>query len=144
MTGVRLTGGCQCGACRYEISAAPLEVDVCHCRECRKQSASAFGITVVVPAAAFRITQGAPSSWTRPTDSGHSLECRFCPTCGSRIVHVGSAYANEVFVKGGSLDEPVDLSGAIHIWTSRRLPGVVIPEGAKQFPRQHDGYGDPQ
>ena len=39
-------------------------------------------------------------------------------------------------VKGGSLDRPVDLSSAIHIWTSRKLPGVVIPEGVAQFPQE--------
>jgi hypothetical protein len=131
-----ISGGCQCGACRYEIAAPPTEIDVCHCRECRKQSASAFGITVVVPAGAFRLTQGATASWTRRTDTGNTLECRFCPTCGSRMVHVSSGYPDSVFVKGGSLDEPPDLTGAVHIWASRKLAGVVIPDGATQFPRE--------
>lgn len=133
-----LTGGCQCGGCRYRIAAAPLEVDVCHCTECRRQSASAFGITVVVPAAAFRITRGTPRSWTRQTDSGNALECRFCPECGSRLVHVSSGYRDAVFVKGGSLDQPVDLSAAVHIWTAGKLPGVVIPQGAVQFSGEPD------
>ena len=39
------TGGCQCGAIRYEISSPPVELYVCHCRECQKQSSSAFGIS---------------------------------------------------------------------------------------------------
>jgi hypothetical protein len=39
-------------------------------------------------------------------------------------------------VKGGSLDRPVDLRGAIHIWTSRKLAGVIIPDGAVQFPEE--------
>lgn len=133
-----MAGGCQCGACRYEISAEPIEVDVCHCAECRKQSASAFGITVIVPADAFRMAQGAPASWTRRTDSGHALECRFCPTCGSRIVHLSSGYPGQAFVKGGSLDEPPDLSRATHIWASRKLRGVAIPDGAAQFARGPD------
>ena len=38
-----------------------------------------------------------------------------------------------VSIKGGSLDRPVDLTRATHIWVSRKLPGVVIPEGAPQF-----------
>ena len=41
-------------------------------------------------------------------------------------------------IKGGSLDEPVDLSGAVHIWVKSRLPGVTIPEGAPQFPEEPD------
>ena len=61
-----LTGGCQCGAVRYTIAAEPLSTYVCHCRECRRQSASAFGISVIVPEAAFALTQGEVRAWRRP------------------------------------------------------------------------------
>lgn len=71
--------------------------------------------------------------WTRDADSGRKVECVFCPECGSRIWHQSSVFSETLTVKGGSLDEAVDLSEAVHIWTSRRVPGVVIPEGAKQF-----------
>jgi hypothetical protein len=127
-----LTGGCQCGAVRYEVSAEPLQVYVCHCRECRKQSASAFGISVIVPKQAFVISQGHVRTWSRPTASGGVLACQFCETCGSRICHV-DARENTISVKGGSLDQPPDLASARHIWTSRKLPGVVIPEHVEQF-----------
>ncbi|MET0743309.1 MAG: GFA family protein, partial [Microvirga sp.] len=68
-----LTGGCQCGTIRYAITGPPHEIYVCHCRECRKQSASAFGISVVVDSASLRLLQGSPRRWSRPTDSGHVL-----------------------------------------------------------------------
>ena len=129
------TGGCQCGAVRYAVSADPLEVYVCHCRECQKQSASAFGISVIVPAAAFELKQGRLRAWSRPTDSGSTLVCSFCEICGTRIHHTDGRETN-ISVKGGSLDEPVDLSAAVHIWTKRKLRGVVIPEHATQFPEE--------
>ena len=132
---MKLTGGCQCGAVRYEISAPPLSVYVCHCRECRRQSASAFGISVIVSGDAFTLTQGKVRTWRRPTDSGRVLDCMFCVECGSRIRHITPG-DNEISVKGGSLDQPPDLTGAMHIWTSRKLPGVVIPDGATQFPEE--------
>jgi hypothetical protein len=127
-----LVGGCQCGAVRYAISAAPLEVYVCHCRECRKQSASAFGISVIVPKQAFVISRGGVRTWSRSTASGGELVCTFCEGCGSRICHA-DARENTISVKGGSLDEPPDLANAMHIWTSRKLPGVLIPEHAVRF-----------
>jgi hypothetical protein len=130
-----LVGGCQCGAVRYAVSAAPLDLYVCHCRECRKQSASAFGISVIVPKQAFVISQGRVRTWSRPTASGGVLVCTFCETCGSRISHA-DARQNTISVKGGSLDEPPDLTNAMHIWTSRRLPGVLIPEHAVQLPEE--------
>ncbi len=127
-------GGCQCGSIRYEFSRSALELYVCHCKECRKQAASAFGISVIVPRAAFRLTRGTPKFWSRATDSGHTLECAFCPDCGSRLWHQRRGTAETISVKGGSLDEPVDLRRAVHIWTSRMLPGIIVPEGASQFP----------
>ncbi len=127
-----LRGGCQCGAVRYEVSAEPLKVYVCHCRECRRQSASAFGISVIVPVAAFALTQGQVKTWSRPTDSGGVLECMFCIECGTRIRHFNPRQ-DSVSIKGGSLDDPVDITSSCHIWTTRKLPGVMIPDGATQF-----------
>ena len=128
-----LTGGCQCGAVRYEITGAPLTTYVCHCRECRKQSASAFGISVTVRTGDFRVTQGETGSWTRGTDTGRRLRCVFCPHCGSRLWHEGEPMGATISVKGGSIDGGVDLGVAHHIWVSRKLPGVVIPEGRPKF-----------
>lgn len=126
-------GGCQCGQVRYEFSEMPLELYVCHCKECQKQSASAFGISVFVSRDSFSVTKGEPKFWSRPTDTGNTLECAFCPSCGSRLWHQSRGSAKIISIKGGSLDSPIDISEAIHIWTSRKLPGVCIPEAAAQF-----------
>ncbi|MDF2782337.1 MAG: hypothetical protein K0S96_2142 [Geminicoccaceae bacterium] len=129
-----VSGGCQCGAARYVIAGAPLALYVCHCRECRKQSASAFGISLIVRRADFRLGRGAVARWSRRADSGRTLICAFCPACGSRLWHEGVDPAEPISVKGGSLDTPPDLGHAIHIWTARKLPGVIIPARARQFP----------
>jgi hypothetical protein len=128
-----LTGGCQCGAVRYELTGAPQETYVCHCRECQKQSASAFGISVMVKSADVRLLKGQLQRWSRSTDTGRTLACFFCTNCGSRVWHGDKDQADEISIKGGSFDEPVDLTGAIHIWTARRLPGMIIPENARQY-----------
>ena len=127
-----LTGRCQCGAAAYSISAEPSAIYVCHCRECQKQSASAFGISVSVTKAHFHLERGDVRTWSRRTESGRTLDCKFCAACGSRLWHEGPD-RDELSVKGGSLDRPVDLGSAIHIWVSRKLPGVLIPEGATRF-----------
>jgi hypothetical protein len=129
-----LAGGCQCGAVRYEIAAPPARVYVCHCLECRKQSASAFGISVWVRRANFTLRSGAPRFWSRPTDSGRVLDCAFCPECGSRLWHEYSGGNSEFLtIKGGSLDVPVDVSAVPHVWVKRKLPGIIIPDGVHQF-----------
>lgn len=113
-----------------------MQLYVCLCVECRKQSASAFCISYEVKRGDFRLTGGSPRFFTRNTDSGREVKCEFCPACGTRIWHQSAADSETLTAKGGSLDVPVDISNAVHIWTSRRLPGVVIPENAAQFARE--------
>lgn len=129
------TGSCQCGGVRYECPAEPVALYACHCAGCRRQSGSAFGMSFEIPDGALRLLGGAPRLWTRPTDSGRTLECAFCPDCGTRLWH-RSVEGGWMTVKAGTLDEPVDFAGAVHIWTERRLPGVEIPPGARRFARE--------
>lgn len=130
------TGRCQCGEVRYQSAGQPIALYVCHCRECQKQSASAFGISLEVPQTGFCITQGSPKYWSRPTDSGRRIRCAFCPICGTRLWHESEPASEAISIKGGSLDEPLDISSAIHVWVSRKLPGIIIPDAATQFPKE--------
>jgi hypothetical protein len=131
----RQGGGCQCGKIRYVAPRQPIELYICHCTECRKQSASAFGISFAIRRDTL-VLDGSPAHWTRQTASGHTLECAFCRSCGSRLWHQSTGYPDTLNIKGGSLDAPVDLTRAVHIWTSSKLPGVVIPDGATSYPHE--------
>jgi hypothetical protein len=135
MSEALLTGGCQCGETRYAISAAPLCLFACHCRECQKQSASAFGMSLVVRRTAVALTKGETRTWSRKADSGRTVACVFCVACGTRLWHAREG-VDTVSIKAGSLDAPVDFTHAIHCWTSRKLPGMTIPQAAKQFPEE--------
>lgn len=131
-------GGCQCGAVRYQVAGEPTALYACHCRECQKQSGSAFGLSLIVPRGALRVTRGETKTWMRPTDSGGTLHCHFCPACGSRLWHEAPSRPDQISLKAGTLDAPVDVAAAIHIWVSRKLPGVVIPGDAETFPEEPD------
>jgi hypothetical protein len=131
--GAGARGGCQCGAVRYVLQAPVADLYVCHCGQCRRQSASAFGISAIVPPGGVALVQGTPRLWSRPTASGDTLECAFCTDCGSRLWH-RSLREGRYSIKGGSLDLPLDLHGAKHIWVAEKLPGLCIPEGAACFP----------
>jgi hypothetical protein len=132
MSEATLAGGCQCGAVRYAIAGPPVRLYVCHCRECQRQSGSAFGMSLIVPRAAFAVTQGTARSWPRTADSGRAMACFFCPACGARLWHARDG-VDTISVKAGTLDKPVDFASAVHIWTSRRLPGVVVPAEVEQY-----------
>src|SRR5438270_7729772 len=52
------TGGCLCGAIRYECSAEPVMMFKCHCRDCQRVTGGGFVPGLLVPVSAFRLTQG--------------------------------------------------------------------------------------
>jgi len=52
--GRKLSGGCACGAIRYETDADPVVMLNCHCSDCRKASGSAYAAIVVVPKTAYK------------------------------------------------------------------------------------------
>ena len=119
-------GGCQCGSVRYEIRSPPIKVYVCHCSECRKQSASAFGISVMASSAAFSLTRGTPKRWSRPTDSGGTLDCYFCPDCGSRVFSTNlESFPGAVFATLGCIDNPAGIEPILEMFVKRRLTWVA-------------------
>jgi hypothetical protein len=79
------TGGCQCGALRYEITEAPRIVCTCHCTDCQRMTSSAFSIALVLQAGGFRLVRGEPKPVQRIADSGRVTTRWICPECGSWI-----------------------------------------------------------
>ena len=77
----RLTGGCQCGAVRYVLTAKPEEACVCHCRMCQKASGQPF--------MAFAKSAPGALTWTRVTPatfrSSSSVVRGFCQACGTPL-----------------------------------------------------------
>lgn len=120
-----IEGGCQCGAVRYRIEGKPLDLVVCHCTECQRQSGSAFGMSLAIPAASFRLTKGVLKSFAVRCDSGRTKTCMFCPDCGTRIYHQTNPLG--MSVKAGTLDDTANLAPTAHYWTKRKQPWVVIP-----------------
>lgn len=84
----KLTGGCACGAIRFECDK-PLRMLQCHCVDCQKISGSAFMPVVVVPKPGFRITKGEPTWFDHARQRGGINRRGFCPTCGSRLFSAG-------------------------------------------------------
>lgn len=120
---------CQCGAISFHTpSPTPSGMAHCHCTECRKQSASAFGTSVYFPSdQVFPLSPELEEKlavFTRPTDSGNTMHCYFCPKCGVRILHVmydkDGKRLDKVSFKGGCV-EGLDWKGFKHILSSRRL-----------------------
>src|ERR1700761_8969552 len=79
------SGGCACGAVRYESSAQPVFMLHCHCRDCQQSSGGPFSSFVVVPTEAFKLTKGSPRFHASPSEAGGMTRRGFCADCGSPV-----------------------------------------------------------
>jgi hypothetical protein len=130
-----MTGGCLCGAVRYEITAPVTTLRACHCRNCQKSSGSGGTVNAVVQESDFRITQGTTKSYDdSATRSGRTLSRHFCGACGSPIYSHRNPKPGFLVVRAGSLDESGGLKITAHIWTSTRRPWSHIEAGTECHP----------
>jgi hypothetical protein len=132
-------GGCACGAVRYRLESAPYFVNCCHCSWCQRETGSAFAVNAMIEADRVTLLRGAPRMVTTPSASGKGQKIVRCPHCH---VAVWSHYAGAgdfiSFVRVGTLDSAADLPPAAHIFTSTRLPWVVLPRDAQVFAEFYD------
>lgn len=122
------TGGCQCGAVRYRLTAAPTGVNICHCRMCQKASGGPFMVFAGVRLSEFVVTSGAITSFA----SSNIAERGFCAQCGTPLTYHGLG-TDRVSVSLGSLDDPGAVEPATQLgveskvgWLQRslNLPGI--------------------
>ena len=109
-----LTGGCSCGAIRYEVMSFPLLLYTCNCTECQTASGSAFALNMPVLTKDFRIRQGKPREWRRPSPSGADVTSWFCGACGGRIYGERAGRPESVNLRAGTLDDTSWLTPAAH------------------------------
>lgn len=127
----RTAGGCLCGQVRYSFGGPPLLTAICHCRHCQRQSGSAFGIVVAVPAADFDL-QGETRTFDDSSDSGRTVARIFCPTCGSPILSRIEPMPDLVLVKAGTLDVPDALQPVVEVYCDRALPFLPTIAGTER------------
>lgn len=134
-----LTGGCHCGALRYETSEAPILTYACHCTDCQRITGTAFSLAVIVPESGVRLTKGEPRPIERIADSGRVNVRRLCRDCCCWISGLGRP--NEVGivvrrVRAGTLDDRSWLQPTAHFFTRSKQPWVPLPEGDQIFEAQ--------
>ena len=131
MTDEKITGGCLCGALRYEAYGAPDAAGYCFCADCRKVSGSAFiGFMGFAPEQIK--VMGETRRHHSPAFNGNAAVRNFCAVCGS-LVFGGGHDLGGVNVYAGSLDDPSQFQLRIAIFTRDRPHWASVPTGIKQF-----------
>jgi hypothetical protein len=117
------TGGCLCGAVRYEVRGEPFKSGLCHCTDCRKVTGTSF-----LAYADWKADQFSYEGEVE-THEGRS----FCPTCGSRLFSADETGA-EIYL--GSLDDaPNGIAPQVEGWCKRREPWLPTIPSTPMFPQ---------
>ncbi|HTI83268.1 MAG TPA: GFA family protein [Acetobacteraceae bacterium] len=126
-------GGCACGAVRYRMLSGPMFVHCCHCKDCQRQTGTAFVLNAMIESDRVELLSGEPRPFTMPTDSGRLHRVFRCAECGTAVWSEYGGLTQLRFVRVGSLDEPAALPPDVHIYTRSKLPWVTLPEQVPAF-----------
>jgi hypothetical protein len=130
--GKTITGGCLCGALRYEASAEPMFAGCCYCGDCRKASGGGSIGFMNFHASALTFT-GPTQQFHSPSARGSPATRNFCPTCGSLVFGgiVGETDSHTIYA--GSLDDPTMFRPTIAIFNRDRPAWAPLPPGLTVF-----------
>jgi len=128
------SGGCACGAIRYEIDSEPLMSLHCQCLDCQRITGAGHASFLVFPAAQARLT-GAPKFHGVIADSGNTASRGFCASCGSFVVAKSTGHPDFFMVSAGSLDDPSRFAPQAVVYASRAQRWDGIDPNLARFPK---------
>ncbi|HEY3800829.1 MAG TPA: GFA family protein [Caulobacteraceae bacterium] len=129
------TGGCACGAIRFEIDADPVFQFACHCLACQKSNGGAPTYGFIAPKAGVKLTKGSPRTYWSEGDSGGKVGRQFCETCGSPLFSEIANMPVMLGVKAGALDDAAAFKPQAHIWTESAQPWHTFQADLPRMPR---------
>jgi hypothetical protein len=112
-----LTGGCFCGAIRYETPGSPYHEVNCYCSMCRRTAGAPLVAWFTVSKEQFRFTQGDP---VRFQSSSKAIR-KFCGRCGTHLTFENNELPNEIDITICSLDDPESVQPKKNIHEESRL-----------------------
>jgi hypothetical protein len=130
----KMTGGCICGAIRYETEADPIVMVNCHCRDCQRATGSGYAPFVIVPKAAVKVS-GQPRYYKTIGASGGAVERGFCPTCGAAVLSTLARVPDIMGILAASLDDPSLYKPTLDIFTTSAQPWHEMLASTQKKPR---------
>ena len=129
------TGGCACGAVRYQIPGEPVFMNHCQCRDCQHSSGTGHGSYLTFAADGVQLS-GEATQWRKPGDSGNVKTHGFCPNCGSPVYLRFAAMPGIFTVHAASLDDPGRFKPQVITYHLRALAWDPLDPGLKAFDKQ--------
>lgn len=127
-----MTGGCHCGAVRYEISGAPKSHALCHCSDCRRHAGAPLVGWMMFAEEAVRVTKGAPKIYA----SSENGRRGFCADCGTGLFYTNSVMLPGIVdVQSSTLDNPEAVPARAHIQVAERISWMASAHDLPTFDR---------
>ena len=127
------TGGCLCGAVRYQVNGPISEPHACHCSQCLRQSGH-FAVSAEAKRSDFVVLEDRGLKWFRSSDFAQR---GFCQECGSALFWDGGD--GNINISTGSLDQPTGLRLASHIFVDEKADYYEIADDLPKYA----GYDTP-
>ena len=115
-------GGCRCGAVRVRVTKPPLLAAACHCTGCQSMSASAFSLSLAIPAEGFEVTKGETVLGGLGRDVHH-----FCPACMTWMFTRPLGMDWFVNLRPTMLDDHLWFAPFIETFADEKLPWAATP-----------------
>jgi hypothetical protein len=130
-----ITGGCGCGAVRWQLSEPPVSARYCHCTRCQRRTGTAASASAAVVPGSFHVVQGEDRLKAWKPEGG--AEKWFCGDCGSAVFTRDPADPERVGVRLGSFDADPGVRPVSHQFVAYAAPWEPIADdGLPRYPER--------
>jgi hypothetical protein len=127
-----LSGGCACGAIRFECTVDPVVMFNCHCRDCQRANGSAYAAIAAVPKAAVQLL-GEPRYHRILGANGKAVDRGFCQACGSQVTMKIERFPDLLVLQAGCLDDPSVYTPAMDAFTASAQPWDYMAPNSQKY-----------
>jgi hypothetical protein len=134
MPEVSMTGGCLCGAVRFELTEPPTSASYCHCTRCQRRTGTGSSAQARIDGRTLRLLKGEElvKAWRPP---GGGFEKLFCPECGAHLFSRHPDDPQRMAVRLGAFDGDPGVRPAWRQFVAYAAPWEPIPDdGLERFP----------
>jgi hypothetical protein len=132
MVELPLTGGCACGAVRFEVTRLLVSASYCHCTRCQRRTGTGASAQARIEPGSLRITSG--EDLIRSFDPPDGFSKMFCSACGSAL---WSRHPTEdiMSVRLGAFDGDPGIRPSYRQFVAYAAPWEEIPgDGLPRYP----------
>jgi hypothetical protein len=121
-----LTGGCLCGAVRFEVTEPLVSAGYCHCTRCRRRTGTAASVQATTVPGSLRVISGEQlvRCWEPPSGA---RKC-YCSACGGALWSRPVGDPTGASIRLGTFDEDPGIRPSYRQFVAYAVPWEPIPD----------------